>query len=330
MKIIKYIGITLGALFLIACAFFMYLNRGLPHEIKPAEFNCLSLDQGTFRNFDTVPNNIYGVGLAYAGHINETASQFDPQGDPPVFIKAKNSIVKNGSKVKIPSQQTMLDAVEELEMGISERVNQKFKSIPALLDYEVELGIVLLEDIPSDHLINSEYAPPIGFFISNDLSARSLAILGEGQDKRYDYWGISKSFPGFTPISNKVWVPNETKAKSIPCITIETLVNGEVRQHQMSNDLIYTPLQMLQAIHRKYPDKALQKGDLVLTGTPGGVVMSAPRWLVRLAGIVGMDRFDKLANITSDEADIAKFLQAGDKVLVRGEGLGSVEVEIVD
>lgn len=330
MKIIKYLGLLVGLLLLFSIAFGLYLNRDLPHEIKPATFNCLSLDDGRFTEFDTLPNNIYGIGLAYAGHINETASDFDPQGDPPVFIKAKSSITKNGSRVKIPNHQTMLDAVEQLESGISHIVNQNISSLPALLDYEVEMGFVLLDDIPVENLNNTDYAPKIGFFIGNDLSARSVAILGEGQANRYDYWGISKSFSGFTPISEKVWIPNELKANSIPCIMIETLVNGEARQHQMTSDLIYTPLQMLQAIHRKYPNKPLQKGDLVLTGTPSGVVMSAPRWLVRLAGIIGMDRFKKLANLTSDKADIVKFLQAGDRVVVKGAGLGSVEVEIVE
>ena len=157
-----------------------------------------------------------------------------------------------------------------------------------------------------------------------------MAVLGEGQDNRYDYWGVSKSFLGFTPISEKVWIPNEFKVNSIPCILIITEVNGELRQHQMTSDLIYTPLQMLQTIQRKYPNRQLQKGDIVLTGTPGGVVMSAPRWLVRMAGLIGMDRFEKLGNIISDEKKISEFLQDGDKVLVKGEELGSVEVNILD
>ncbi|MCB9222241.1 MAG: fumarylacetoacetate hydrolase family protein [Ignavibacteria bacterium] len=330
MKIIKKMGSLLGILLLLLLASFLYLNRGLPHEIKPAEFECLSLKEGTFVDFDTLPSNTYGIGLSYAGHINETASEFDPEGDPPVFIKASNSITKNGSQVKIPSHQTMLDAVEQLEPGINQKLNEQFKSLPALLDYEVELGFVLLEDILSENLNNADYIPKIGFFIGNDLSARSLAVLGEGQANRYDYWGISKSFLGFTPISDKVWIPNEFKANSIPCIMIETQVNGVVRQHQMTNDMIYTPLQMLQAIQRKYPNKLLQKGDMVLTGTPGGVMMSTPRWLVRLAAMVGMDRFKKLSKVISDEEKANKFLKAGDKVLVKGEGLGSVEVEIVE
>lgn len=330
MKIFKLMGLILGILLLVLVAFFLYLNRGLPHEIKPANFNCLTLDQGTFTNFDTLPSNIFGIGLSYAGHINETASDFDPQGDPPVFIKANNSTTINGSQVIIPSRQTMLDAMKQLEPSIGEIINQKVKSLPALLDYEVELGFVLLEDISAKSLNDADYIPKIGFFIGNDLSARSLAVLGEGQDNRYDYWGVSKSFLGFTPISEKIWIPNKFKANSIPCIMIETFVNGELRQHQMTSDLIYTPLQMLQAIHRKYPNKPLQKGDMVLTGTPGGVIMATPRWLVRLAGMIGMDRFEKLTKVTSDEKGVAKFLKGGDKVLVKGEGLGSVEVEIVE
>lgn len=329
MKIIKYIGLLLGLLLLFSLAFGLYLNRGLPHEIKPATFQCLDLQAGKFMPYDTIPANIYGVGLAYARHINETASDFDPQGDPPVFIKASNSLTKNGSTVKIPSQQILLHAIEQLEPGISEQVNQQVAVLPALLDYEVELGFVLLEDIPAKNLNKEQYAPKIGFFIGNDFGARSLAVLGEGQANRYDYWGVSKSFVGFTPISEKVWIPNEFKANSIPCILLETLVNGEVRQHQMTSDLIYTPLQMLQAIHRKYPNKLLQKGDMVLTGTPGGVAMSAPRWLMRLAGIVGLDRFQKLGSVSSEDS-MAKFLKNGDEVLVKGGGLGSVEIEVVE
>jgi len=161
----------------------------------------------------------------------------------------------------------------------------------------VELGFVLLENITAVNLENDQFAPKIGFFIANDLSARSLAVLGEGQSNRYDYWGISKSFVGFTPMSNKVWIPNTFKANGLPCIIIETLVNGDLRQQQTTSDLIYTPLQMLQAIH--------------------------------LAGIIGIDRYGKLSSSTS-ESNIAKFLKNGDEVLVRGKGLGSVGVTIVD
>lgn len=328
-KIVKRMGIALLIIAVIVLCLGMYLNRGLPNEILPADFTELNLKDGYFEPFDTTPSNIFGIGLAYAGHINETASQFDPDSDPPVFKKAISSLTTDNSQVPIPDKATMLNLLETLEQGITDKLKKHQDALPVLLDYEVELGFVLLEDIDTKDLKNDSFIPKIGFFIANDLSARSLAVLGEGQKQRYDYWGISKSFEGFTPVSNQIWIPNEHQANAIPFIQLETRVNDKVRQSQNTNNLIYTPLQMLQAIHRKYPDTPLQKGDFVLTGTPGGVIMSTPRWLVRLATIAGLDRFRKLSSV-SKESNVAKFLKVGDKVVVEGKGLGSVGIEIVD
>ena len=309
-------------------AFWMYLNRDLQVEIHPAELICLNIEDGDFTSFDTLPSHIYGIGLAYANHINETAAGFDPNIDPPVFKKDIQSITTDGSQVKNPSHSELINAVETIENGIGTQIEKIKKSLPALLDYEVELAFVLLSDISASDLQNEDFIPKLGYFITNDLSSRSLAILGEGQENRYDYWGISKSFEGFTPRSDSVWIPNLFQANSIPCIQIKTIVNEEERQNQNTSDLIYTPKQMLQAINRKYPQTPLKKGDWILTGTPGGVVFSAPRWLVRLAGMIGMDRFQKLEHSTSEE-DVKKFLKAGDVVTTIGEGLGEVTVEII-
>lgn len=325
-KVFRMIIVLLITLSLTLTILFLYLNRGLKHEIVPAQFTCLNLSEGHFQPFDTLPENIYGVGLSYAKHINETASEFDPSMDPPIFRKALESRTGHGSIVNIPSNQQIFNALEQLEPGISNKLNE-FGNIPALLDYETELGLVLLEDIDFTRLDDKEYIPKVGFFMANDLGARSLAVLGEGQENRYDYWGISKSFAGFTPISDQMWIPNQFIANGLPCITIETLVNDELRQYQSTSDLIYTPLQMLQFIHRKYPNDSLKKGNLILTGTPGGVAMSTPRWLVRLAHLIGMDRFGLLKAASKKQND-PKFLKDGDRVIVRGEGLGSIEVFI--
>ena len=210
-----------------------------------------------------VPSKIYGIGLSYAGHINETASEFDPAADPPVFQKAVNSIAYTEANVTIPSSTALLQVADQFEAGLGKQLEKTHPNLPALMDYEVELGFVLLEDITPEEVLQDNYIPRLGFFVANDLSARSLAILGEGQTKRYDYWGISKSFPGFTPVGQQVWIPNEFQANAIPCVQLQTLVNGEVRQDQRTSDLIYTPLQMLQAIQRRYPDTPLRKGDWV-------------------------------------------------------------------
>ncbi|MEL7248071.1 MAG: fumarylacetoacetate hydrolase family protein [Bacteroidota bacterium] len=317
------------ALIAAAFCFFLYLNRGLPNEIVPAALSCLSLEEGRFEPLDSLPSKIYGIGLSYAGHINETASEFDPAADPPVFQKAVNSIAYTEANVTIPSSTALLQVADQFEAGLGKQLEKTHPNLPALMDYEVELGFVLLEDITPEEVLQDNYIPRLGFFVANDLSARSLAILGEGQTKRYDYWGISKSFPGFTPVGQQVWIPNEFQANAIPCVQLQTLVNGEVRQDQRTSDLIYTPLQMLQAIQRRYPDTPLRKGDWVLTGTPGGVILSTPRWLVRLANMIGADRFKKLESKASEERS-ADFLKPGDTVVTQAEGIGKVSINIVE
>ena len=85
---------------------------------------------------------------------------------------------------------------------------------------------------------------------------------------------------------------------------------------------------MLRFIHAKYPTQPLHRGDVVLTGTPGGVAMATPRSLVRLANLLGFDRFKKLeASLGKDQS---RFLKAGDEVIVRGEGMGSAKVTITE
>lgn len=150
--------------------------------------------------------------------------------------------------------------------------------------------------------------------------------MGEGQANRYDYWGVSKSFPGFMQFGERAWVPNEARANGIPCVVIETKVNGEIRQRQSTADLIYSPLQILRFIHQTYPESPLRKGAMVLTGTPGGVALKAPRWLIRAGNLMGMSRFKKLA--IKLDSDTSTFLKPGDRVEVTGEGLGSVSVEV--
>jgi 2-keto-4-pentenoate hydratase/2-oxohepta-3-ene-1,7-dioic acid hydratase in catechol pathway len=54
-------------------------------KIQPANSSCLKQDQGHFTNNTFQSKNIYGVGLMYAKHINETASDFDLAVGPPIL-----------------------------------------------------------------------------------------------------------------------------------------------------------------------------------------------------------------------------------------------------
>ena len=256
-----------------------------------------------------------------------TASDFDFDIGPPVFQKAILSLAMHGSSVAIPSHQELQKSAEGLEPGITDILENEGVNLSALLDHEVELAFVLLESISEQELNDPNFAPNIGFFIANDLSARSVAILGEGQGNRYDYWGASKSFSGFTPISGRIWVPRTSSPDAIPCVTLQTHVNGELRQSERTNNLIYRPVDMLRFIQQRYPSTSLKKGYIVLTGTPGGVIFNIPRWKVRAAEILGLNRFLKLA-VAQKKTSAEKFLQAGDMVQVSGEWLGNVTVTI--
>jgi 2-keto-4-pentenoate hydratase/2-oxohepta-3-ene-1,7-dioic acid hydratase in catechol pathway len=316
-------------LLLLFALFFFYLDRELAQEIQPAKFTCLDLDHGYFSHENIQYKNIYGIGLAYAKHINETASSFDPSLDPPVFRKRALSTVKGYSDVTIPVQDELLMAAEQLEPGVGKTLLEKDIELLALLDYEAELAFVLLESITAKDLENPGFSPKLGFLVTNDLSARSIAILGEDQINRYDYWGTSKSFPGFTPISDQVWVPNKHLPNAIPCVTLQTHVDGELRQKENTSNLIYTPKDMLRFIQKKYGSNLMNKGDAVLTGTPGGVIFNVPRWKARLANILELNRFQKLT-ISQNENSAEKYLKAGNEVIISAEWLGTVSVTIVE
>ena len=322
----KRILLGVGAAVLLSIAALGYfLLRPLSDVPVPAELHCYDLGQGAYVPLDA-PNQAFGIGLSYAGHIEETASSFDRDASPPVFVKSRSSFARTGAEVPFPTPGLLIQRADALELGLGETLRSDFPDLAPLLDYEVEMGLVLLEDIDPSRLDDPSFAPRLGFFIANDLSARSIGILGEGRPNRYAYWGLSKSFPGFMPVAEKAWMPENPEPNGIPCVEIESLVNGEVRQHQSTADLIYTPVQMLRFVHAEFPEAPLSKGTIVLTGTPGGVAMRTPRWLVRLSNLVGLSRFRKLA--TKLDGDASRFLEVGDEVTVRGQGLGKVSVTI--
>jgi len=308
---------------IVALGYFLF--RPLSDVPVPAEFQCYDLGQGAYVPLDA-PNQAFGIGLSYAGHIEETAASFDRDASPPVFVKSRSSVVRTGAQVPFPTPEVLIESADSLELGLGETLRSDFPDLAPLLDYEVEMGFVLLEDVDPSRLDDPSFAPRLGFFIANDLSARSVGILGEGRPNRHAYWGLSKSFPGFMPVADKAWVPEKPMPNGIPCVEIESLVNGEVRQHQSTADLIYTPLQMLRFVHAEFPEAPLSKGTIVLTGTPGGVAMRTPRWLVRLSKLVRLSRFRKLASKLDGER--SRFLAVGDEVTVRGQGLGKVSVII--
>ncbi|MDD5085571.1 MAG: fumarylacetoacetate hydrolase family protein [Candidatus Omnitrophica bacterium] len=297
---------------------------------RPADFVHLwsGKSEGELLPLEIEPEHIYGLGLTYAKHLRETGSRFDAGEPPPVFRKDLVSLNKTGAPVPIPDRERLIASCEGIEPGLGRIVDKKFKDLPPLLDYEGELAFVLLEDVDWSEVNNPDYSPKIGYFLANDLSARSIAVLGEGMPNRYDYWGVSKSFPGFLPVGAKMWVPPAEKPDSILRVVIVTKVNGELRQKESTSDMMYTPREMLSFIYKKYPDMPPRKGDIVLMGTPGGVAMQIPGWKAWLADLFRFDRFKKLSSLIASNKNNKKFLKPEDVVEVSGGILGELKTEI--
>lgn len=320
MKILIYSAVftALSGVVLIA----WYLSRPLSITPQPAAFECLRAKDGFFQEHNYKPKQIYAVGLAYANHIAETAQNFVPNADPLIFKKHLRTLTPGGGAVKFPTQEDLLQAADSMTGSLSEELRAKFPALDALLDYEVELGFVLLEDVSDADLGEKKFQPKLGFFIANDLSARSLQILGEGMPNRMEYWGMSKSLQAFLPVTGKIWVPRSGAANAIPCVRLETRVNGQIRQSEYTNVMIHTPRRILETVRKNYPDEKLSRGDLVIMGTPGGIALTAPRWKGRLADLLRFDRFTKLKFVL--KGDQSKFLRGGDQVEISGEWLGKI------
>ena len=138
-----------------------------------------------------------------------------------------------------------------------------------LLDYEVEIGLVIGRDIP----VGTEIPEPnladfiAGLVVTNDVSARDVQLT-----KTHFY--EAKSYPTFTPVGPALVLLDADELNRFGDLRLELQVNGEVRQNMIVHgDMIYPPLQALQSLARF---QRLGAGDLIMTGTPVGTALGAP------------------------------------------------------
>ena len=137
-----------------------------------------------------------------------------------------------------------------------------------LLDYEVEIGLVIGRAVPvGSEITDDNLADHIaGLVVTNDVSARDVQLP---QTQFYE----AKSYPTFTPAGPALVLLDRDELKRFADLRLRLSVNGEPRQDQTVADMIYPPVQALQALARF---QHLDPGDLVLTGTPVGTALSAP------------------------------------------------------
>ncbi len=181
------------------------------------------------------PSKIVCVGRNYREHAAELGNEVPAE--PLLFFKPPSSLLKPGGTILLPAASSRVDYEGELALVIGRRATR--------LQPDARLHSIIR-----------------GYTLANDVTARDL-------QKKDGQWTRAKGFDTFCPVGP--WISDEIDPTA--GLTIETRVNGELRQQGSTADFIFSIPQLLAYITAAI---TLEPGDLVLTGTPSGVGPLAP------------------------------------------------------
>ena len=175
-----------------------------------------------------------------------------------------------------------------------------------LLDYEVELGIVLGKAITGPVTVTADnLAEYVGALVlANDVSARDIQ-LPQGQ------WYKGKSYRTFCPVGPYLCVPDAGDVARWRDLRLTLSVNGQPRQDSLAGDMVFGPAETITEFSQL---ENFEVGDLVLTGTPGGVALQPPNPMVqRVLGLLPEGK--KWQLFVTSQAKSSAYLKPGDKVV---------------
>ena len=177
---------------------------------------------------------IVAAGSNYLDHTKEMGS---PRPEAPVlFLKPSTSIVHEGEPIVFP------------------RVGK-------VLHHEVELGLVIgseCRDVPAERV--SEHV--VGYLLALDLTLRDL----QSDAKKLGLpWSTAKGFDCACPVSEALPIEQLTDLRALD---LGLDVNGEKRQRGNTRDMLWGPEELVALASRFF---TLERGDVILTGTPAGV-----------------------------------------------------------
>ena len=204
------------------------------------------------------PGKIMAIGLNYADHIAE--SNMGTPEHQLWFTKAVTSINGPFDPIQIP------------------KVSQA-------VDYEAELVAVI--GTGGRHISKDKAASAVfGYCVGNDVTERAW-------QHRTPQWALGKSFDTHAPIGP--WITTADEVSDPHNLGIRGLVNGELRQNSNTSNLVFNIWDQIEHLSKAM---TLEPGDLIFTGTPGGVG----------AGFKPM-----------------KLLQPGNRSRIEIDGLGAIE-----
>ncbi|GAB3805546.1 fumarylacetoacetate hydrolase family protein [Micromonospora zhanjiangensis] len=218
------------------------------------------LDGAEFAPLVPRPSKIICVGLNYRNHILEMGRELPTF--PTLFAKYPEALVGAGDPIVLPAES-------------------------AAVDWEAELAVVI--GAPVRRATEEQAAAAIaGFGVLNDVTARDWQY-------RSAQWLQGKTFEATTPFGPVLVTPDELPGGVRPALTMTASVDGEVVQRADTADLVFSPVDLVRYVSTVL---TLRPGDVIATGTPGGVghARTPPRYLTDGARLVteiaGIGRLD--------------------------------------
>lgn len=187
------------------------------------------------------PAKVFCVGHNYESHRQETGR--DKVEHPSIFTRFADTLIGNGTPIQRPTASTDLD-------------------------YEGELAVIIGK--PGRAIAESEALGHVaGYACFNDASVRDW-------QRHTAQFTPGKNFPTTGPFGPYLVTPDE--AGDLADVRVQTRLNGELVQDQPIRDLIFPIARVIAYISAFTP---LSVGDVIATGTPGGVGArrTPPLWM---------------------------------------------------
>jgi len=209
------------------------------------------------------PPKILAVGLNYRAHAEECGMPIPVV--PIIFNKQSTSAAGPFDVVHRPAESEQLDYEGELAVVIGKRCRR----VPAAKARSVVAG----------------------YAVANDVSVRDWQI-------RVPTMTMGKSWDTHCPFGP--WITTSDEVADPHVLDLKTWVNGELRQNANTSDLIFNCDQIIEHLSTAF---TLEPGDVIVTGTPGGVGL----WM-----------------------DPKGWIKAGDIVKIEISGLGAIENRVIE
>ncbi|MFD7431613.1 fumarylacetoacetate hydrolase family protein [Streptomyces sp. NPDC059818] len=179
------------------------------------------------------PSKVICVGLNYRNHIKEMGRDLPEH--PTLFAKFADALIGAGDDIQRPEETGQFDWEAELAVVVGKRVRRARGE-------EAEQAIA-------------------GFTVLNDITCRDWQF-------RTREWLQGKMWDSTTPVGPCLVTPDELPGGVRPALDIRLTVDGEVMQSDSTADLLFDPVALVEYVSTIV---RLNPGDIIATGTPGGV-----------------------------------------------------------